>query len=271
MRAWSLLRNKRQMAICMHKNPVRLLCLSVVEAMIFSFVDDNEAEQKEKFHNQKKNYCCAAAVEFDVARCHVGTVALRADDDRRQRADPFAEHVRAWRRVPWRQIGAVRFRRRQRRLARLETGFDQFGAFGAGCGPVGRRGRGRRGSGQPGSVAGFHAPFGCQLFVAVQIDVVVHAESFRSRRSGQEARTSAVEKQVNKILFAFLLFVVVVLVTVINNNNNYYCREAAKECRRKKKEYVKCLESRVTVLETQNKQLIEELKNLKELYCQKAD
>ncbi|KRY92153.1 Cyclic AMP-responsive element-binding protein 1 [Trichinella pseudospiralis] len=48
-------------------------------------------------------------------------------------------------------------------------------------------------------------------------------------------------------------------------------REAAKECRRKKKEYVKCLESRVTVLETQNKQLIEELKNLKELYCQKAD
>uniref|UniRef100_A0A5S6Q0P0 BZIP domain-containing protein n=1 Tax=Trichuris muris TaxID=70415 RepID=A0A5S6Q0P0_TRIMR len=48
-------------------------------------------------------------------------------------------------------------------------------------------------------------------------------------------------------------------------------REAAKECRRKKKEYVRCLENRVAVLETQNKQLIEELKNLKELYCQKAD
>uniref|UniRef100_A0A0N5AY97 BZIP domain-containing protein n=1 Tax=Syphacia muris TaxID=451379 RepID=A0A0N5AY97_9BILA len=46
-------------------------------------------------------------------------------------------------------------------------------------------------------------------------------------------------------------------------------REAAKECRRKKKEYVKCLENRVSVLETQNKALIEELKTLKELYCRK--
>lgn len=46
-------------------------------------------------------------------------------------------------------------------------------------------------------------------------------------------------------------------------------REAAKECRRKKKEYVKCLENRVAVLENQNKALIEELKSLKELYCQK--
>lgn len=49
------------------------------------------------------------------------------------------------------------------------------------------------------------------------------------------------------------------------------CREAAKECRRRKKEYVKCLESRVAVLETQNKQLIEELKTLKELYCDKSE
>ncbi|CAG2166100.1 unnamed protein product [Oppiella nova] len=48
-------------------------------------------------------------------------------------------------------------------------------------------------------------------------------------------------------------------------------REAAKECRRKKKEYIKCLENRVAVLENQNKALIEELKSLKELYCQKAD
>uniref|UniRef100_UPI00398F3FEF cAMP-responsive element modulator-like isoform X2 n=1 Tax=Pristiophorus japonicus TaxID=55135 RepID=UPI00398F3FEF len=48
-------------------------------------------------------------------------------------------------------------------------------------------------------------------------------------------------------------------------------REAAKECRRRKKEYVKCLESRVAVLETQNKQLIEELKTLKELYCDKSE
>lgn len=48
-------------------------------------------------------------------------------------------------------------------------------------------------------------------------------------------------------------------------------REAAKECRRKKKEYVKCLENRVAALEQQNKQLIEELKTLKDLYCQKGD
>jgi len=43
-------------------------------------------------------------------------------------------------------------------------------------------------------------------------------------------------------------------------------REAARECRNKKKEYIKCLENRVAVLENQNKALIEELKNLKELY-----
>ena len=46
-------------------------------------------------------------------------------------------------------------------------------------------------------------------------------------------------------------------------------REAARECRRKKKEYVRCLENRVAVLETQNKALIEELKSLKDLYCNK--
>jgi hypothetical protein len=43
-------------------------------------------------------------------------------------------------------------------------------------------------------------------------------------------------------------------------------REAARECRNKKKEYIKCLENRVAVLENQNKALIEELKLLKELY-----
>ncbi|XP_038872079.1 cyclic AMP-dependent transcription factor ATF-1-like isoform X2 [Salvelinus namaycush] len=43
-------------------------------------------------------------------------------------------------------------------------------------------------------------------------------------------------------------------------------REAARECRRKKKEYVKCLENRVAMLENQNKTLIEELKTLKDLY-----
>ncbi|XP_078062864.1 cyclic AMP-dependent transcription factor ATF-1-like [Mustelus asterias] len=47
-------------------------------------------------------------------------------------------------------------------------------------------------------------------------------------------------------------------------------REAARECRRKKKEYLKCLENRVLVLENQNKTLIEELKTLKDLYCHKT-
>ncbi|XP_056306726.1 cAMP responsive element modulator b isoform X2 [Danio aesculapii] len=48
-------------------------------------------------------------------------------------------------------------------------------------------------------------------------------------------------------------------------------REAARECRRKKKEYVKCLENRVAVLEKQNKTLIEELKALKDIYCSKTE
>jgi len=51
----------------------------------------------------------------------------------------------------------------------------------------------------------------------------------------------------------------------------YKNREAARECRRKKKEYVKCLENRVAVLENQNKALIEELKSLKDLYCSKGE
>lgn len=48
-------------------------------------------------------------------------------------------------------------------------------------------------------------------------------------------------------------------------------REAARECRGKRKEYVKCLENRVAVLENQNKTLIEELKALKDLYCHKSE
>ncbi|XP_053198395.1 cAMP-responsive element modulator-like isoform X2 [Scomber japonicus] len=48
-------------------------------------------------------------------------------------------------------------------------------------------------------------------------------------------------------------------------------REAARECRRKKKEYVKCLENRVDVLENQNKTLIEELRALKDIYRHKAE
>merc|ERR1740139_1786423 len=43
-------------------------------------------------------------------------------------------------------------------------------------------------------------------------------------------------------------------------------QEAARECRIKKKEYIKCLENRVAVLENQNKALVEELRSLKELY-----
>ncbi|XP_071271238.1 cAMP-responsive element modulator-like isoform X2 [Salvelinus alpinus] len=48
-------------------------------------------------------------------------------------------------------------------------------------------------------------------------------------------------------------------------------REAARECRQKKKEYVKCLENRVAVLENQNRTLIEELKALKDIYCHKVE
>ncbi|XP_029934629.1 cAMP-responsive element modulator-like [Myripristis murdjan] len=48
-------------------------------------------------------------------------------------------------------------------------------------------------------------------------------------------------------------------------------REAARECRRKKKEYVKCLENRVAVLENQNKTLIEELRALKDIYRHKVE
>ncbi|KAM4719116.1 cAMP-responsive element modulator-like [Anableps anableps] len=48
-------------------------------------------------------------------------------------------------------------------------------------------------------------------------------------------------------------------------------REAARECRRKKKEYVTCLENRVAVLEQQNKTLIEELRALKDIYGHKVE
>ncbi|VUZ47727.1 unnamed protein product [Hymenolepis diminuta] len=42
-------------------------------------------------------------------------------------------------------------------------------------------------------------------------------------------------------------------------------REAARECRRKKKEYVRCLERQVNILQDQNRQLIEELQKMKAL------
>lgn len=56
------------------------------------------------------------------------------------------------------------------------------------------------------------------------------------------------------------------MVTVV-----FVSREAARECRRKKKEYVKCLEDRVAVLENQNKTLIEELRALKHIYRHKVE
>ena len=59
--------------------------------------------------------------------------------------------------------------------------------------------------------------------------------------------------------------------SIANTETLLIYREAAKECRRKKKEYVKCLENRVAVLENQNKTLIEELKTLKDLYCHKSE
>ncbi|XP_023118424.1 cAMP-responsive element modulator-like isoform X1 [Amphiprion ocellaris] len=43
-------------------------------------------------------------------------------------------------------------------------------------------------------------------------------------------------------------------------------REAARECRRKKKEYIRCLEQRVVVLENQSKSLMEELRALKDIH-----
>lgn len=53
--------------------------------------------------------------------------------------------------------------------------------------------------------------------------------------------------------------------------SRHVCREAARECRRKKKEYVKCLENRVAVLENQNQTLIKELNLLKDIYKHKAE
>ncbi|XP_033613647.1 LOW QUALITY PROTEIN: cyclic AMP-dependent transcription factor ATF-1-like [Fukomys damarensis] len=47
-------------------------------------------------------------------------------------------------------------------------------------------------------------------------------------------------------------------------------RGAALECRRMKKEYVKCLENQVAVLENENKTLIEEIKTRKDLYSHKS-
>ncbi|XP_072534893.1 cAMP responsive element modulator b isoform X2 [Salminus brasiliensis] len=47
-------------------------------------------------------------------------------------------------------------------------------------------------------------------------------------------------------------------------------REAAKECRRRKREYVRCLEARLAMLELQNKKLIDEVQYLKEACAAKS-
>ncbi|KAM6953251.1 cAMP-responsive element modulator-like [Aplochiton taeniatus] len=43
-------------------------------------------------------------------------------------------------------------------------------------------------------------------------------------------------------------------------------REAAKECRRRKREYVRCLETRLSMVEAQNKKLLSDLQYVQEVY-----
>uniref|UniRef100_A0A0R3W0V0 BZIP domain-containing protein n=1 Tax=Taenia asiatica TaxID=60517 RepID=A0A0R3W0V0_TAEAS len=63
-----------------------------------------------------------------------------------------------------------------------------------------------------------------------------------------------------------LKFALNVMITVLLFYSLFsYCREAARECRRKKKEYVRCLERQVAILQDQNRQLIEELQKMKAL------
>jgi chaperonin cofactor prefoldin len=76
----------------------------------------------------------------------------------------------------------------------------------------------------------------------------------------QHENAKCVYKKIGKIFFRLFL-----------SSFSFYSREAARECRRKKKEYIKCLEERVAGLENQNKALIEELRQLKELYCQREE
>ncbi len=77
----------------------------------------------------------------------------------------------------------------------------------------------------------------------------------------QHVNEKCVYKKIGLYLFFFFSLI----------EYRHFSREAARECRRKKKEYIKCLEERVAGLETQNKALIEELRQLKELYCQREE
>ncbi|XP_058243998.1 cAMP responsive element modulator b isoform X2 [Hemibagrus wyckioides] len=47
-------------------------------------------------------------------------------------------------------------------------------------------------------------------------------------------------------------------------------RQAAKVCRRRKREYVNCLEAQVSMLQMQNKKLMEDLKYLKGICAQQS-
>lgn len=80
-------------------------------------------------------------------------------------------------------------------------------------------------------------------------------------------------KKIIILTFRGRLFVCVVLrlTALMSPLLSTASREAARECRRKKKEYVRCLENRVAVLENQNKTLIEELRALKDIYHHKVE
>ena len=98
------------------------------------------------------------------------------------------------------------------------------------------------------------------IIIIIIINIIKHDDMVKVVI--QHENVKCVYKKIGKIVFFscfihFLFF--------------YFSREAARECRRKKKEYIKCLEERVAGLETQNKALIEELRQLKELYCQRED
>lgn len=73
------------------------------------------------------------------------------------------------------------------------------------------------------------------------------------------------------LLTKFALLLLACNIGFVCPSASTFSREAAKECRRRKKEYVKCLESRVAVLEVQNKKLIEELETLKDICSPKTD
>lgn len=83
----------------------------------------------------------------------------------------------------------------------------------------------------------------------------------------QHENEKCVCKRIGKLIFVYFLVVLKIRYRI----DGIVFSEAARECRRKKKEYIRCLETRVSALESQNKALIEELRQLKELYCQREE